>query len=154
MSWLLERVGCHSQWCRMRYGLAQRIGQDFGCSGILLRRAFVVSTCRSFACAVASFALLLSPVDKPARYGALRTISVFHVLRPVPLFFRSPTTVIVGLPEEVLNSPMGGMLRPLLEQMTTQVRAAVCVTRCLSISYSTDALLFTGYSEACFFPAC
>lgn len=28
---------------------------------------------------------------------------------------------IVGLPEEVLNSPMGGMLRPLLEQMTTQV---------------------------------
>ncbi|CAN0445371.1 unnamed protein product, partial [Hapterophycus canaliculatus] len=29
---------------------------------------------------------------------------------------------IVGLPEEVLNSPMGGMLRPLLEKMTTQVR--------------------------------
>ncbi|CAM9687415.1 unnamed protein product [Pylaiella littoralis] len=27
---------------------------------------------------------------------------------------------IVGLPQEVLNSPMGGMLRPLLEQMTTQ----------------------------------
>lgn len=27
---------------------------------------------------------------------------------------------IVGLPHEVLNSPMGGMLRPLLEQMTTQ----------------------------------
>eukprot|EP00752_Nemacystus_decipiens_P009894 g8827.t1 len=31
---------------------------------------------------------------------------------------------IVGLPEEVLNSPMGGMLRPLLEQMTTQMNGA------------------------------
>eukprot|EP00903_Cladosiphon_okamuranus_P013917 g12945.t1 len=31
---------------------------------------------------------------------------------------------IVGLPEEVLNSPMGGTLRPLLEQMTTQMNGA------------------------------
>lgn len=28
---------------------------------------------------------------------------------------------IIDLPNEVLNSPMGGMLRPMLEQMTTQV---------------------------------
>ncbi|CAM9522470.1 unnamed protein product [Ectocarpus sp. 13 AM-2016] len=31
---------------------------------------------------------------------------------------------IVNLPQEVLNSPMGGMLRPLLEQMTTQMNGA------------------------------
>ena len=49
--------------------------------------------------------------------------NVFGVSRvsPCPAVPRKPTAVIVGLPEEVLNSPMGGMLRPLLEQMTTQV---------------------------------
>ncbi|CAB1119021.1 unnamed protein product [Ectocarpus sp. CCAP 1310/34] len=31
---------------------------------------------------------------------------------------------IVNLPQEVLNSPMGGMLRPLVEQMTTQMNGA------------------------------
>eukprot|EP00904_Undaria_pinnatifida_P002594 jgi/Undpi1/12335/HiC_scaffold_5.g02011.m1 len=31
---------------------------------------------------------------------------------------------IIDLPNEVLNSPMGGMLRPMLEQMTTQMNGA------------------------------
>lgn len=55
-----------------------------------------------------------------------QTCTCFTLSRRFPRNF--PTAVIVGLPEEVLNSPMGGMLRPLLEQMTTQVRL-LCVSR-------------------------
>lgn len=44
------------------------------------------------------------------------------ILLHLSLVFHRLAADIVNLPQEVLNSPMGGMLRPLLEQMTTQVR--------------------------------
>ena len=82
------------------------------------RGAFAVRG--SFARAVAPFALS-SPVDFARTMRCVANVFGVSRVSPCPAVSRKPTAVIVGLPEEVLNSPMGGMLRPLLEQMTTQV---------------------------------
>lgn len=122
------------------------MAQAFGCSGTFLgRRELAVSMeffprmarSHSWAPRFRTHVALLSlsggvfrllfpcPDYTRARCVHCEWLRIPHVSSR-PIVFRFPPTVIVGLPEEVLNSPMGGMLRPLLEQMTTQVAHDRC----------------------------